>query len=156
MKKLPTTVIRISLYAVLVAPLLLFGLYAFSHGWFYPQPLPSEWSTAGFERLLSTTRTYQSVITSLAIATIVSLISVIVAIPSWTGFRAAHFQRSAGCLAAALSAHGGAPSGHRYGSKYIIFTDRPGWYNGRCDIGSFGTNTALYNIHAFGGVCALR
>lgn len=82
MKKLPTAVIRISLYAVLVAPLLLFGLYAFSHRWFYPQPLPSEWNTAGFERLLSASRTYQSLITSLVIAAIVSLISVIVAIPA--------------------------------------------------------------------------
>jgi putative spermidine/putrescine transport system permease protein len=82
LKKLSIITIRIGLYAVLIAPLVLFGLYAFSARWFYPQPIPSEWSTAGFERLLGNTRTYQSLIASLSIAAMVSLISVSFAIPA--------------------------------------------------------------------------
>jgi putative spermidine/putrescine transport system permease protein len=82
MKKLPALTIRFVLYAVLIAPLLLFVIYAFSQRWFYPQPFPTEWSTTGFERLLSSSRTYQSLITSLGIASAVSLLSLAVALPA--------------------------------------------------------------------------
>lgn len=82
MKKILNAVIRFILYLVLIAPLLLFGVYAFSERWFFPDVLPSTWTTAPFLRLFSDPKTVGGLLTSIGIALVVSLFSLIVAFPA--------------------------------------------------------------------------
>jgi len=82
MKRFATITIRLLSYLVLIAPLVLFVLYAFSTGWFFPQPLPTEWTTTGFSRLFSDARTVGSLLDSLRIAFIVSVLSLILGFPA--------------------------------------------------------------------------
>jgi putative spermidine/putrescine transport system permease protein len=82
MKRFSSAAFRFLLYAILVAPLLLFGVYAFSERWFYPELFPTSWTTAPFLRLLSDYRTSAGLLVSLGIAGIVSLLSLIVGYPA--------------------------------------------------------------------------
>ncbi len=82
MRKPITIIVRILSYLVLIAPLILFVLYAFSTRWFFPQPLPIEWTTTGFSRLFSDSRTLSSLQDSLSIALIVSVLSLIFGYPA--------------------------------------------------------------------------
>jgi putative spermidine/putrescine transport system permease protein len=56
--------------------------YAFSERWFFPELFPTSWTTAPFVRLLSDYRTSAGLLVSLAIAGIVSLLSLIVGYPA--------------------------------------------------------------------------
>jgi putative spermidine/putrescine transport system permease protein len=70
--------LRIAIYAILAAPLVLFLVYAFSERWFFPQPFPSEWTVAPFSRLFNDARTLRALTESLIIALSVSLLSLVV------------------------------------------------------------------------------
>ena len=53
MSRLPGRVLRFVLYFLLAAPLVLFGMYAFSTRWFFPQPFPAEWTAVSFVRTIN-------------------------------------------------------------------------------------------------------
>jgi len=82
MRNLFTVVFRVLLYVVLIAPLLLFGVYAFSERWFFPDVLPSNWTIAPFLRLFSDPKTTGGLLASIGIALVVSLFSLIIAFPA--------------------------------------------------------------------------
>lgn len=74
--------VRVLLYALLLVPLSIFGLYAFSERWFFPAPFPQIWTMDGFQRLLAASHTALGLGTSLRIAAIVSLLSLLVGYPA--------------------------------------------------------------------------
>jgi len=74
--------LRLALTLVLAVPLLLFLLYAFSNRWFFPAPLPTEWTTAAFARVLNDPSTLYSLRDSLGIAVAVSLVSLVIGFPA--------------------------------------------------------------------------
>ncbi len=82
MRKTPIYLFRFGLYLVLIAPLALFVLYAFSTRWFFPQPLPTEWTAASVNRLLGDSRTFSGLWTSLSVAALVSGLSLVVGFPA--------------------------------------------------------------------------
>jgi putative spermidine/putrescine transport system permease protein len=82
MKKASLTVFRIGLYAISVAPLVLFVLFAFSERWFFPELLPSQWTSKIFNRIITDPRTVSSIIDSIGIAIIVSFLSLLVGLPA--------------------------------------------------------------------------
>ena len=77
-----TTILRFALYFVLAAPLVLFIVYAFSTRWFFPQPLPAEWTTVVFMRTLNDPRVLSGLRDSLGIALVVSLLSLALGFPA--------------------------------------------------------------------------
>ena len=82
MKSIPTRLFRSVIYLVLVSPLLLFIAYAFSTRWFFPQPLPTEWTTTTFERAINDSKTISSMTQGLWIAALASLLSLILGFPA--------------------------------------------------------------------------
>lgn len=82
MKSSFATVFRIVLYGVLIAPLALFIMYAFSERWFFPEPLPTEWTARVFHRIITDTRTLDSLSASFGIAVIVTLLSLVIGFPA--------------------------------------------------------------------------
>lgn len=73
---------RFILYLILIAPLLLFVLYGFSSRWFFPQAFPAEWTMATFQRALDDARTLPSMAQGLWIALLVSVLSLLLALPA--------------------------------------------------------------------------
>lgn len=82
MNKKTATILRFALYFILAAPLALFIVYAFSTRWFFPQPLPVEWTTAAFIRTLNDSRVFSGLRDSLGIAFTVSLLSLALGFPA--------------------------------------------------------------------------
>lgn len=82
MKKLFTFAFRVILYGVLIAPLVLFGMYAFSERWFFPALFPANWTIIPFTRILSDPRVTSGLIVSIASALVVSLLSLLVGFPA--------------------------------------------------------------------------
>ena len=82
MKYTLTYSLRFFLYLILVAPLLLFAAYAFSTRWFFPEPFPVEWTTITFLRAINDSRTLSSMAQGIWIAVLVSLLSLILALPA--------------------------------------------------------------------------
>lgn len=82
MKRIFAYSFRFILYLIVVAPFLLFGAYAFSTRWFFPQPFPSEWTASIFLGELKDSHTLSSIANGLWIALIVSLLSLIIAFPA--------------------------------------------------------------------------
>jgi putative spermidine/putrescine transport system permease protein len=82
MKRIFTSLFRSVLYLVLVAPLLLFAAYAFSTRWFFPQPFPIEWTWTTLQRAIDDSRTLSSMAQGIWIAVLVSLLSLILALPA--------------------------------------------------------------------------
>lgn len=82
MSRLPGRALRFVLYFLLAAPLVLFGVYAFSTRWFFPQPFPAEWTAEPFTRVINDPRLLTGLRDSLIIALIVSLLSLIVGFPA--------------------------------------------------------------------------
>jgi putative spermidine/putrescine transport system permease protein len=82
MNKIASIILRFTLYFILAAPLVLFIVYAFSTRWFFPQPLPTEWTTAAFIRTLNDPRVLSGLRDSLGIAFIVSLLSLVLGFPA--------------------------------------------------------------------------
>lgn len=74
--------LRFFLYLILIAPLGLFAAYAFSTRWFFPQPLPVEWTAAVFLRTLDDSRVFSGLRDSLGIALIVSLLALALGFPA--------------------------------------------------------------------------
>ncbi|GAB4467188.1 MAG: ABC transporter permease subunit [Anaerolineales bacterium] len=74
--------LRLPLYLLLAAPLLLFAAYAFSTRWFFPQPFPAEWTLAAFQRALNDSKTLVSMAQGLGIALAVSLLSLLLGLPA--------------------------------------------------------------------------
>lgn len=73
---------RSVLYLVLVAPLVLFAAYAFSTRWFFPEPFPTEWTLTTLHRAIDNARTLSSMAQGVWIAVLVSLLSLILALPA--------------------------------------------------------------------------
>src|SRR3972149_4707551 len=82
MKHVASYSLHMILYLILVAPLLLFAAYAFSTRWFFPQPFPVEWTTSTFQRAINDSRTLSSMTQGLWIALLVSVLSLILALPA--------------------------------------------------------------------------
>ncbi|NJN79551.1 MAG: hypothetical protein HC797_03270 [Anaerolineales bacterium] len=82
MRKAITLSLRILLYFILVAPLLLFIAYGFSTRWFFPAPFPTELTTLTFARAMNDSRTLTGLHEGLLIAIIVSLLSLTLAFPA--------------------------------------------------------------------------
>jgi len=82
MKRFVTISSRSALYLILIAPLILFAAYAFSTRWFFPQPFPVEWTTVTFQRAIHDTRTLSSMAQGIWIAILVSMISLLLALPA--------------------------------------------------------------------------
>lgn len=82
MNKIVRLAIRLALYLILAAPLVLFVFYAFSTRWFFPQPFPTEWTSAVFSRIINDTRVINGLRDSLVIAFMVSLISLVLGFPA--------------------------------------------------------------------------
>lgn len=82
MKKNLSSIIRIFLYGFLVAPLVLFSIYAFSERWFFPEVFPSNFTTSHFTRIINNSRITDGLLVSIGIAFIVSLLSLIVGFPA--------------------------------------------------------------------------
>jgi putative spermidine/putrescine transport system permease protein len=66
----------------MIFPLLIFGIFAFSRRWFYPQPFPVEWSVETFSRVLNDPRSIKAILDSIWIAIIVSMLSLIISYPA--------------------------------------------------------------------------
>ncbi len=77
--KLP---VRILVFTILLAPLAVFAVYAFSTRWFYPQPFPQEWNPDAFGRLLATPQVRNALRDSLWIGGFVSLSSLVLGFPA--------------------------------------------------------------------------
>ncbi|MBI5963823.1 MAG: ABC transporter permease, partial [Chloroflexi bacterium] len=82
MKYTANYALRVILYLILVAPLLLFIAYAFSTRWFFPQPFPLEWTTVTFQRAINDARTISSMAQGIWIAMLVSVLSLMLALPA--------------------------------------------------------------------------
>ena len=82
MNKIARLAIRLALYFILAAPLVLFVFYAFSTRWFFPQPFPTEWTSAVFSRIINDTRVINGLRDSLVIAFMVSLLSLVLGFPA--------------------------------------------------------------------------
>ncbi len=82
MKRITAYSLRAVLYFFLVAPLLLFAVYAFSTRWFFPQPFPVEWTTITFLRAINDSRTLSSMMQGIWIAILVSVLSLLLALPA--------------------------------------------------------------------------
>lgn len=82
MKRTTAYSLRVVLYFFLIAPLLLFAAYAFSTRWFFPQPFPIEWTLTTFQRAINDSRTLSSMAQGIWIAVLVSLLSLILALPA--------------------------------------------------------------------------
>ena len=72
----------IALLTLLLAPVAIFFLYAFSRRWFYPALLPSEWSLEPLLSQLGQPRTRTALLNSTLVALLVSLLSLLVAYPA--------------------------------------------------------------------------
>ena len=81
MTRLPAFLLRVALYFFLAAPLLGFILYAFSKRWFFPQPLPTEWTSVAFIRTLHDTRLIDGLRDSILIALTASMLSLMLGFP---------------------------------------------------------------------------
>jgi ABC-type spermidine/putrescine transport system permease subunit II len=95
-QRLPAYTLRLLLYGLLAAPLLLFAVYAFSERWFFPAVLPQEWTSGSFARLLSDRRTLQGLVESLGIATTASLLSLVISFPAARTLGLCSFRRRPG------------------------------------------------------------
>lgn len=74
--------VQILVFTILLAPLVVFAMYAFSTRWFYPQPFPQEWNPAALGRLLATPQVREALRDSLWIGGLVSLLSVVLGFPA--------------------------------------------------------------------------
>ncbi len=81
-QRIPAYTLRLLIYTLLAAPLLLLAVYAFSERWFFPALLPQEWTSNAFARLLADRRTLQGLFESLGIAAAASLLSLIISFPA--------------------------------------------------------------------------
>ncbi len=82
MKRFTTVLMRLLFYAVLIAPIILFILFAFSERWFFPELLPKIWTFSQFLDLISDPQIYASWGASLFIAGIVSFLSIVISLPA--------------------------------------------------------------------------
>lgn len=73
---------RFGLYFILIAPLLLFIVYAFSNRWFFPKTLPMEWSVVHFERAINDSRTVSGISQGIIIASSTSIFSLVLGFPA--------------------------------------------------------------------------
>jgi putative spermidine/putrescine transport system permease protein len=96
-QRLTTFILRLLLYSILAAPLLLFAIYAFSERWFFPAVFPQEWTSSPFARLLSDRRTLEGLGESLVIAAAASLLSIAIGFPAarTLGMRSFHGRQPA-------------------------------------------------------------
>jgi putative spermidine/putrescine transport system permease protein len=71
-----------TLYIVLLAPIGIFVLYSFSERWFYPSVIPENWTLEPFVSQATNPATLAALWTSLEIALIVSVLSLLVGYPA--------------------------------------------------------------------------
>lgn len=68
--------------AVLAGPLLVLAVQAVAKAWFYPQVVPSTWTLTPLARLAQSPPIRQAVVTSLAVSTAATVLSLALAIPA--------------------------------------------------------------------------
>jgi putative spermidine/putrescine transport system permease protein len=82
-RRRPSIVFIIAMSLVVTAPFVGFAFNAFSYRWFYPQLLPDTWTLRSWEKLFSTrSRLPEAFLTSLALASSVTLVSLFIALPA--------------------------------------------------------------------------
>lgn len=84
--------IYLALVVLFIGPILALGLYAFSTRWFFPQLLPTEWSTTPLLRQLSSPYTQAALMNSLLIATVVTLLALLLGLPAARVLGQSHFS----------------------------------------------------------------
>jgi len=85
-------ILRLTLYAFLVSPILALFLYALSTRWFFPQLLPSEWTLTPWLRQLSDPRTQAALATSLLTAGLTTVLALLLGLPAARVLGMRHFQ----------------------------------------------------------------
>jgi putative spermidine/putrescine transport system permease protein len=75
-------VLRFTFYTLLLVPVVVLALHAFSTRWFYPQILPREWTVEPFVRLVMNARTQFALGESIGIALAVTGLSLLVGYPA--------------------------------------------------------------------------
>lgn len=75
-------VLRSTLYALLVGPLISLALYALSTRWFYPQLLPAEWTAEPLLRQLGSRQTQEALGNSLLTAGAVTALALLLSLPA--------------------------------------------------------------------------
>ncbi|NOK59884.1 MAG: hypothetical protein GFH27_549291n76 [Chloroflexi bacterium AL-W] len=75
-------ILRVTLYILLLAPIVIFLLHAFSTRWFFPQVLPTEWTIEPFLRQIDNPRIRSALAESLWIALLSSGLSIVVGYPA--------------------------------------------------------------------------
>jgi putative spermidine/putrescine transport system permease protein len=75
-------VLRATCYVLLLGPIAALGLYALSTRWFFPRPLPDEWTAAPLLRLLASPRTQEALATSLLTAGLVTMLALLLGLPA--------------------------------------------------------------------------
>ena len=76
------SLVRGLVYLVLLVPPAIFLLHAFAARWFYPQLWPREWSLAALRRQLGDPQTGATLATSIAVAALVTALSLVIAYPA--------------------------------------------------------------------------
>ena len=83
----------IGLTIVLLLPLLPLVIWAFSQRWLFPEVLPAEWGLPAWRYLLNPgTRVVEALANSLAVALIVTLLSLMIALPAGRALGLARFR----------------------------------------------------------------
>jgi putative spermidine/putrescine transport system permease protein len=81
-KRAIAIILRFILYGVLIAPLILFCIYAFSEKWFFPAVLPTNWVIGPFLRIIGDSRIISGLAVSIGLALIVSFLSLLIGFPA--------------------------------------------------------------------------
>jgi putative spermidine/putrescine transport system permease protein len=76
------TLLRASLYALLLGPIAVLALYAGSSGWFFPDVLPAKWSLGPLARQLANDDTREALSASLGIAISVTALALALGLPA--------------------------------------------------------------------------
>ncbi|NJN18330.1 MAG: ABC transporter permease subunit [Oscillochloris sp.] len=92
MNWLRSCALRVTVYSLLLGPIIGLLLYAFSQRWFYPQLLPNEWTSEILLRQLTNPRVQSSLTVSLVIAGLSSLLSLVIGYPAARALTGAPFR----------------------------------------------------------------
>ncbi|NJM05745.1 ABC transporter permease subunit [Candidatus Gracilibacteria bacterium] len=92
MRDLLVFVLRCTVYAVLLGPILALSLYALSTRWFFPQLIPREWTAEPLLRLVSAPQTQAALARSLLIAGMVTLFALLLGLPAARVLGMRHFR----------------------------------------------------------------
>lgn len=79
----PQTIIRVAIVVIVLLPLLPLLIWSFSHRWYFPALLPTEWSLRAWSYIFSAnSQVLPALGNSLLVATAVTFISIIIGLPA--------------------------------------------------------------------------